>query len=361
MAEERVEAYAKLIVERCLDVQPGWQVLVVSSPVARPLVEEVVGAIARRGAYPLVRLSFVEESIPFETVWAREAPDELLGELAGVERLTREQIDAYLVIGAPENTREGSDVSPERRLLLRRAGAGFLRRRLSLELPWTGCRYPTPALAQEAGMSMHEYEDFVYGACLLDWDAEGARMRQLADRFDRADEVRIVGAGTDLTVSIAGRRGQVDDGHYNMPGGEFFYSPLEDSAEGVVELSEFPTAYQGRTVDGVRLRFERGRVVDLSARSNEDFLIATLDADEGARRLGELGIGCNPGIQRHTRDTLFDEKIDGTVHLAVGAGFPFLGGTNESSVHWDMVKDLRTGGRIFCDGELVQEDGRWLV
>jgi aminopeptidase len=147
----------------------------------------------------------------------------------------------------------------------------------------------------------------------------------------------------------------------NMPGGEVFYSPVEDSAEGVISYSEYPACYLGREVEGVRLRFEAGRIVEASATAEEEFLLGILDADEGARRLGEFGIGCNPGIHTHMRNTLFDEKIEGTIHLAIGQGFGYLGGTNESSVHWDMVKDLRPSGRIELDGELVQENGRWLT
>jgi aminopeptidase len=168
-----------------------------------------------------------------------------------------------------------------------------------------------------------------------------------------------VGEGTDLRLSLAGRKAEVDDGHFNMPGGEFFYSPVEDRTEGVVTFAEFPALYAGNEVEGVRLVFKGGRVVEASARRGEDFLLKTLDADDGARVLGELGVGCNPGVQRHMRNVLFDEKMYGTIHLAVGAGFPFLGGTNVSRVHWDMVKDLRGGGQIYCDGELVQDNGVW--
>jgi aminopeptidase len=236
----------------------------------------------------------------------------------------------------------------------------MMERMLGLQMPWVICQFPTPALAQDAGMSQRAYEEFLYGACLLDWDAEHAKMRRLADRFDAADTVRIVGEGTDITLSLKGRHALVDDGHFNMPGGEFFYSPVEDSAEGVVSYNEFPAVYAGNEVEGARLVFRQGRVVEASARRNEEFLIKTLDTDEGARRLGELGIGCNPGIQQHMKNVLYDEKIYGTIHLAVGNGFPFLGGNNVSNVHWDMVKDLRQGGQIFCDGELVQENGAWL-
>jgi aminopeptidase len=265
------------------------------------------------------------------------------------------------MIQAAENTRAGSTLAADRRVALRKACTEFNERRLRPGFPWVGCIYPTQAFAQEAGMTLAEFEDFVYDACLLDWDSERERMSRYAERFDAADEVRIVGAGTDLKVSLAGRNGLVDDAHLNMPGGEFFYSPIEDSAEGVVEFSEFPATYQGNVCEGVRLRFEAGKVVDASATENEAFLFAALDTDDGARRLGELGIGCNPRIQRHTRNTAFDEKIDGTVHLAVGAGLGFVGGTNESAIHWDMVKELRNGGRIELDGDVVQEDGRWVL
>ena len=172
-----------------------------------------------------------------------------------------------------------------------------------------------------------------------------------------AAEVRVVDEqGAPLP---AGREGEVDDGHMNMPGGEVFYCPVEDSTEGVVSFTEFPAVQEPDVVEGVRMRYENGRVVEASATSNEERLMRALDIDEGARVLGEFGIGCNPGIQRHLRNTLFDEKIYGTIHLAIGAGIPVAGGTNESATHWDMVKDLRNGGRIELDGEVVQENGEW--
>ena len=193
------------------------------------------------------------------------------------------------------------------------------------------------------------------------WDVERERMQRYANRFDAADEVRIVGADTDLRLSIAGRSMKVDAGGANIPGGEFFGCPVEDSAEGTIAFTEFPALYAGREITGIRLRFEHGRVVDASADTNEAYLLEMLDSDDGARRLGELGIGCNPGITRYMRNILFDEKIDGTVHVALGNGMPDLGGKNESRIHWDIVKDLRMAGtRIELDGEVVQQDGAWL-
>jgi aminopeptidase len=209
-------------------------------------------------------------------------------------------------------------------------------------------------------MSLAAFTDFLYGACLLDWDAEHERMKRYAERFEAAEEVRIVTDDTDVRLSIAGRPMEVDAGGANMPGGEFFTSPVEDSAEGEIVFGEFPAVYAGREVRGIRLRFEGGKVVDASAEANEEFLLEQLDLDEGARFLGELGIGCNPGITRHMKNTLFDEKIDGTVHLALGNGLPDVGGKNVSQLHWDIVKEMRSeGSRIELEGETVQESGSW--
>ena len=210
-------------------------------------------------------------------------------------------------------------------------------------------------------MTLPEYEAFVYDACLLDWDAEEERMGEIKERFDRAGTVRIVGEETDLTLGIEGREGVVSAGFRNMPDGEVFYSPVEDSAEGVITYAEFPAVYLGHDVVGARLVFREGKVVEASADEGEEFLRQILATDEGASRLGELGLGCNPRITRFTRNVLFDEKIDGTVHLAVGASYTYTGGKNESAVHWDMVKDLRPGGELTVDGELVQRDGTWLI
>jgi aminopeptidase len=357
----RVRQLAELLVGRSLDVQPGWQVLVQATALARPLVEELVRSIARRGAYPLVRLSFTDlERVPFETVWAEEAPEELLSVAAPSDVRTRNEIDARVIVFSAENVYAGSELAPERRLALRAAARASLDMEREMTMPWVSCPFPTQALAQEAGVSLRAYEDILYDACLRDWDAEGERMKRYMERFDAAETVRIVGPETDLTLSLAGRRGGVDDGHRNMPGGEFYFCPVEDSAEGTITFGEYPATYLGRRCEGIRLRFEGGRVVDASARSGEGYLGSVLDTDDGARRLGELGIGCNRGIPRSVQHMWWDEKIDGTIHLALGQSFPELGGANESAVHWDIVKDL-SEGRIELDGVPVQDKGEWLV
>jgi aminopeptidase len=358
MSDARDRQYAELLVDTCIGVQPGWQVVVQGSPLARPLLDEILRAVAERGAYALLRMSYAG-GLFGSLEWIRHAPTELLETLAPYETRMLEEVDALISVQAPENSRQLTVLSAEQNRAFSSGQRKAMERVFNAELPWVGCQYPVAALAQDAGMATPEFADFLYAACLLDWNAERERMQHYADRFDAAEQVRIVGEGTDLTLSIAGRSMKVDAGGANIPGGEFFCSPVEDSAEGEITFAEYPAVMTGRDVTGVHLRFEAGRVVDASAETNEAFLLETLDMDEGARRLGELGIGCNPGITRHVKNTLFDEKIDGTVHLALGNGIHDIGGTNVSALHWDIVKDMRNGGRIELDGELVQENGEW--
>ena len=356
--DPRVTAYAKLLVERSLGVQPGWQVVIRTQPGARPLVEEIMRLIAQAGAYPLLRMNWT--LFPSDEVWAAEAPTALVGEIAPIDLYSSDHMDARITIEAPDNARGQAEITPDRRALMKRAAAPFFRRTMADEIPWVGCQFPTDALAQEAGLPLHAFEDFFYGACLRDWDAESETMNRLKARFDEADEVRIVGAETDLRLSLHGRRGEVDDGHVNMPGGEFFFSPIESSADGTIYL-DVPSELNGAPVSGIRLTFRAGRVEEATATQGEDVLLAALDIDDGARFIGELGIGCNYGITRPARNILFDEKMGGTIHLAVGASYPKVGGTNVSSLHWDLIKDLRKEGRIELDGTVVQENGTWLI
>ena len=358
MTDDRVERYARVLLDTCLGVQPGWQVMVWGTPWGRPLLEEVMKQLGERGAYPLLRLTF-SGGLVYHRAWLRHAPLEAISEPAPIDVHTLRSCDAVLAIAAPENTRDGADVSAERSAAVQAAYKDATARLTRDEVPWVICWYPTPALAQDAGMTMHAFEDFLYASCLVDWDAEHARISRYAKLFDAAHEVRIVGEGTDLRLSVAGRPADVDAGFGNMPGGELYLCPVENSAEGTIAFTEFPAVWGGREVRGIRLRFAEGRVVDASADSEEAFLHDTLDTDEGARRIGELGIGCNPAIDRYMGNVYFDEKMDGTVHIALGFGYPSVGGTNESAVHWDIVKDLRSGGRIELDGTIVQESGVW--
>jgi aminopeptidase len=207
--DPRIEAYAKLLVERCLDVQPGWEVLVRSTPLGRPLLDELERQLARRGAYAIMRIGW--SMWPVDHRWASEAPERLLGELPEIDRFASDRMDARITLDAPENTRAEADIPAERLALVHAAEKVFYRRTIASEIPWVSCQFPTHALAQDAGLTLDQLTDIVFDACLLDWDAEGERMRRYADRFDDANDIRITGEGTDLTISLAGRHGEVDD------------------------------------------------------------------------------------------------------------------------------------------------------
>jgi len=250
--DPRVEAYAKLLVETCIDAQPGWQVIVRAGVLARPLLEAISALLGRKGAYVLTRVS--ASGVGTNVEWAAQAPPDVLSKPAPLEAHTWENADALISIEAPENTRELGSLSEDRLALVQAAWRPIVERLLTHEMQWVGCQFPTSALAQDAGMSLTEFSDFLYGACLLDWDAERERMSRYAELFDAAEEVRIVGVDTDLRLSLAGRGTVVDAGGSNMPGGEFYCCPVEDSAEGTIGFSEFPAVHLGREVKGATLR-----------------------------------------------------------------------------------------------------------
>lgn len=350
--------HALLLADYCLGVQPGHRVLVQTTTLALPLVEALYPLILERGATPLLRLEYPEQTGDFQ----RLASDALLDAAEPVLLAEVESIDSSVRIETPRAPVSGLD--PLRAARNRKALSGVARARAQRR--WSLTLYPTGFGAQAAKMSLPEYEAFVSSAMFLDFPdpvAKWAEVRELQvtliERLARAREVRIVGVDTDITLNIQGRTWVNSDGKRNMPSGEVFISPLEDSAEGQVYF-DVPTVYNGAAVSGVRLTLKGGRVVQASAEEGEDALLAALDTDGGSRLLGELGIGSNAGIQVPSRNILFDEKIGGTVHLALGNGYPETGGVNVSAVHWDLIKDLRGGGQILLDGEVFQEGGRFV-
>jgi aminopeptidase len=331
VADPRVEAYADLLLDYSLGVQRGWQVLVATTTEARPLAGALSRGLARRGAYALRRIDF-GAPFPVDLDWIEAASPELAPTLPPLEQAVLDGVDAAAFVLAPEGEPGTGGVSAHARAAFRAHVTAQRARGRSGGIPTVRCDFPCRSFADRAGLPLAEYEDVFYAACLRDWEAEGRRMEPVRDRLDAARELRIVGDGTDLRLSLEGRRSSIDDGHLNVPGGEVFASPVEDSAEGEIRFS-FPS---GR-VEGVRLVFRGGQVVEASAEQGEDVLHDALETDEGARRLGEVGIGCNDGISRHLNNVLFDEKMAGTVHLALGYGFEFLGGRNRSDLHWDLV------------------------
>jgi aminopeptidase len=352
MDDPRLRAYARLLIERCIDPQPGWQVLVQTTSLARPLAIELSRLLAERGAYALPRI-FFGAPWPVDLDWIEAAPTELAATLPPLEQELVDRLDASICVVGPEQGRQPA--TDEHRRAMSAHVLAYRARGRRGEIPHVRCDVPCEAFAVAAGLDLAAYEDVFYEACLRDWDAEGARMQPVLERFDRASEVRIVGEGTDLRLSLAGRSGSIDDGHLNVPGGEVFYSPVEESLEGTIVFD-----VTGPAFEGIRLTFDGGEVVEASAAEGDDRVQGALATDDGARRAGEFGIGCNEGITHPMRNVLFDEKMAGTVHIALGDGFPQLGGRNRSSLHWDLIKDLREGGELWVDGELVQRDGSWL-
>jgi aminopeptidase len=242
-----------------------------------------------------------------------------------------------------------------------------MKRSATNEFRWVGTMFPTNAHAQEADMSLSDFEDFVFSACYVDkddpvaeWKKVSAMQQKLVDWLVGKKKVTVKGPNVDLTLSIAGRTFINSDGKHNMPSGEIFTGPVEDSCNGWIRYS-YPAIVGGREVSGIELHFEEGKVVKATAEKNQDFLISTIDTDEGARYLGEFAIGTNNGIQRFTKSILFDEKIGGTMHMALGAGYPETGSVNKSSVHWDMICDMRDGGKIWVDDELFYDSGHFLL
>jgi aminopeptidase len=351
-------AFAALLCDYCLEVSPGQQVVVRSTTLASPLLLALQRAVLEREAWPHLRVALPEQEAGY---WAAARPFHH-DAFAPLDLLEAEHTDASLSIHAPANTRELAGVEPA--VLSRAARARAPVREAALRRRWCVSLWPTAAGAQQAGMSTADFAAFVERALFLDrpdpaaaWRSLSSLQAQLIDRLAAASELRIEGDGTDLSLSVAGRTWINSDGRRNMPSGEVFTGPVETSASGVVRF-DIPSSPRGVEVSGISLEFREGVVVSAHADRGDEVLQAMLATDEGARRLGEIGIGTNDGIDRPVGTILFDEKIGGTIHLALGRSYPETGGTNESAVHWDMICDLRHGGRLTADGTPILVDGR---
>jgi aminopeptidase len=360
LRDERLKKLARLLVEYGVAAAEGEQVVVSGGVTAEPLIKEVYRRLLDAGAVPIPQVALPG----MQEIFFRHARDSHYEETPPVLREVYEGADAFISVMAPRNTKALADVNPQKQQRLAKRDKALQEIVLGKDR-WTLTLFPTEALAQESEMSLDDYEDFVYSAMALDeddpvlyWREKAEEQGRLIERLEEADEIRVAGFGTDLKLSIKGRKFLNGDGKHNMPCGEVFTGPIENSAEGEFFFG-IPVAVGGREVSGVRLRFEGGKVVESSAEKGEAYLNAMLDADERARYLGELGIGTNYGIPKATKNILFDEKLGGTIHLAVGRSYAATGGKNESSVHWDLICDLREGGELYADGELLQKDGKF--
>lgn len=370
MTDPRLEKLADVIVNYSVAVKKGDLVRISGSPVAGPLIVAIYRKVVEAGGNPLVRMA-PEECAELLYKLGSDAQLSFVNPLTVKEV---EEIDCSIGIWASENTKALSNTDPARQAMAQKARRPimdiFFKRAAQKgknKLRWSGTQFPTAANAQDAEMSLAEYEEFVYRAGLLhkpnpaaEWQKISKAQKRLCDFLDKAREVRFTTpGGTDIRLGVKGRTWINCDGHENFPDGEVFTGPIETATEGIVKFS-FPAVHGGREVNDAVLRFKAGKVVDASASKGEDFLVKTLDTDPGARVLGELALGTNYSITRYTKNTLFDEKIGGTFHLAVGAAYPESGGKNKSAVHWDMVCDLRQGGVIAVDGKVISRSGKFL-
>jgi aminopeptidase len=374
MQDPRTAQLARLIVQYSTRIRKGDRVLLYGETAAEPFLRSLFQEVLRAGGHPhvLVNLSGWTTLTGFDEDFLELADEDQLDHPATFYELAYNTFDARIRIYSQSNTRALSGVDGGKLARRRRALAGILRaqmrRSAAGEFRWMTTLFPTHAHAQDAEMSLDAFEDFVYRAChvdvsagdpVADWKAVQAEQQAIADALNGHDRVTVQGEHVDLTLSIKDRVFINASGDHNMPDGEVFTGPVEESVNGWVRFA-FPAVYQGSEVEGVELRFENGRVVDAKAEKNESFLLRMLDTDPGARYLGEFAFGLNYGIDRHIKNILFDEKIGGTMHLALGAGYPDTGNNNQSAIHWDLICEMRNGSEVTVDGQVVYRDGRFV-
>jgi len=360
MLDVRVERLANVLLNYSLKVKKGDIFLITGDIKALPLIKEVYKRAIKNGAYPRVLL----HSDDLDEVYFREASDKQLAYLSKISLYEARNTDCFLSIMGSSNTRYLTSIDPAKQVLVRRARKPISDIILKKNR-WTVTLFPTDAYAQEADMSLAEFENFVFSACFCDkskpidyWGKLADYQEKLIKKLKNVKEIRIVGEDTDLKMSVEGRTFINSNGIFNMPSGEIFTGPVENSVEGYIRYT-FPACFAGRVVEDIKLEFKKGKVVKASADKGEDFLHKMLSIDRGARFVGELGIGTNKGIQKFIKNILFDEKIGGTVHLALGKGYPETGSKNKSALHWDMIKDLRKGGTIYADGKVFMRNGKF--
>ncbi|MFH1687247.1 MAG: aminopeptidase [bacterium] len=366
--DPRVNKLAKVMVHYSLKLKKGQTLKIAGEAVATPLITAVYEEAIKVGAHPYVQVRLPRN----DEILLKHGSKEQLEYIPAHAKTEINKIDTYLGIFAASNTRYLAGVNPKQQVIMRKAQGiimkTFFRRFAAGELKWCGTQFPTQADAQEADMSLDDYEDFVYGAGHINaadpvkhWQKVSKEQARLCKILDRVDQIHVRAEGTDLKLRVKGRKWINCAGTENFPDGEIFTCPIENTAEGQIRYS-FPAVYGGREVEDVRLWFNKGKVVKEQAGKNEQYLKAMLDMDKGSRFLGEFAIGTNYEIKRFSRNILFDEKIGGTCHLAVGASIPEAGGKNQSSLHWDMVCDLKKkGSEITADGKVIYRNGKFTI
>lgn len=371
MVDPRAEKVADILVNYSAKVKEGDNVYLASNSLeALPWFVAVRNKVIQNGAFPHEHFLFDSQMsgrLGMDHDWMRYASKKQLQRLSRIKLAEIEVIDAYIGIGGDTNTKYLADIDPARISMRRKRTQPISD--IILTKRWVSTRYPTAAYAQEAGMSTEEFADFVHSSIIgIDWNEQKKLNQKVKEVFDNAKEVRILGKDTDLMFSLSGREGVCDNGEHNMPGGEVFYAPIHTSLRGNIKYS-YPTIHFGNEVDEVYLEFDdEGKIAEATAAEGQEFLLKMIGTDEGSRYIGEFGIGNNAKIDRYLKNLLFDEKIGGTVHTAIGRAYEECikpddpHGRNVSAIHWDIVKDLRRqagGGKIIVDGKVVQKDGKW--
>lgn len=362
------DKYAEVLVDYSVDVQKGDLVIIRGESIhTKHLLKAVYKRVIERGGYPLIRSAIGDMA----EIFLKHASDEQLDYVDPITKMEYELVDKYISIGGPLNTknmaradlsklaRRGKATKPLSEMLMNRSAKG--------EAKWVIADVPTHALAQEAKMSLEEYSEFLFKSCYLDLDDPVAKLKELdekqtkwANYLNGVKKLHITGEKTDITFGIEGRKWISCSGLNNYPDGEVFTSPVEDDVNGEIYF-DYPQNYRGNEAKGVHLWIENGKVVKATAEKGEDFLNAMLNMDEGSRGIGEIAVGTNDMIQEITGNILFDEKIGGAIHMAVGASYPETGGKNVSGLHWDLIKNMKNGGKIFADDVLIYENGRFLI
>jgi aminopeptidase len=369
LTDLRIQKFAQILVDHSTAVKPGDKVAITATTTAEPAVKAIYALVLDRGGYPHALLDFAGET---EALFAH-ASDEQLESVPLFHKMAFEEFDVLIKLRSELNTRALSNVDTARLAQRQKATskliAAQMRRGADGSLRWMSTLFPTPAYAMEAEMGVAEYEDFFYRAIHADegtpdpvayWQGVKQEQQRIVDWIQGSDQVVLKGPNVDLKLSVAGRTFINCFGDRNLPDGEIFTGPVEETANGWVRYT-YPAVYQGRVVEGIELTFENGRVVQASARKNQDLLLKMLESDAGARYIGEFAIGTNFEINRFTHNILLDEKIGGSFHMALGAGYPESGSKNKSTIHWDMICDLRQDSEIRVDGELMYRDGKFVI
>jgi len=357
MVDERIKKHAKIIVDYSTKIKKGENVIISSSILAQDLVHEIYKLVLKKGAYASIKWNVSEFGYTFYKYANKDqlnkVPKHFFNEV--------EDAQVFISIIGDFNTKEMSNVDPKKISIRNKAfykvgelisnRPGKMRRCLTI--------HPTSALAQEAGMSLEEFSDYVYDCVLQDWNKEARKMMKVKKYLDKVNGLMIVGKDTNLTMSIKGKRFEISNGTSNLPGGEIFCAPVRESLNGEIYF-DYYSICSGKKVSDIKLWFKNGAVVKATASENQDFLLKMIKTDKNSKYVGELGIGLNKKINKQTNELLLDEKLGQTIHLALGTAYKSCGGGNDSAIHWDILKDMKKA-KIFGDGKLIYKDGKWLV